>query len=296
MRKYGFTLAEVLITLTVIGIVAAISIPALMQNVNERTWNAKRKALHSRMAAAISQIEDFSNFGTYSKDPDTNVVTDTVAESFLINGLSKVYKIKNICNSSNLTKCGLPEKFTNLSGGSVTLPTKMSELLHADTMKKFKDTNAAAFDTVNGEKIAVYYNPDCFPQNRSWGKVICANFIYDLNGQDEPNALGKDIGVMSVVYDTAQEPEVVAPNPYFKVLDTWGNPAATCKGIGAEYSPPSISEAVSIIFNYQLFMQTITRTGAITSAGSDGYERQVTDNTITTAKRSDNGKVVCVKE
>ena len=35
MKKLGFTLAEVLITLTIIGIVAAITIPALMHSMDK---------------------------------------------------------------------------------------------------------------------------------------------------------------------------------------------------------------------------------------------------------------------
>lgn len=36
MKKYGFTLAEVLITLGIIGVVAALTIPTLMQNYKDR--------------------------------------------------------------------------------------------------------------------------------------------------------------------------------------------------------------------------------------------------------------------
>ena len=36
MKKQGFTLAEILITLSVIGIVAAITLPGLSSNVNSR--------------------------------------------------------------------------------------------------------------------------------------------------------------------------------------------------------------------------------------------------------------------
>lgn len=39
--KFGFTLAEVLITLGIIGIVAAMTIPTLLQNNYEKTNNYK---------------------------------------------------------------------------------------------------------------------------------------------------------------------------------------------------------------------------------------------------------------
>lgn len=54
MKKLGFTLAEVLITLVIIGIIAAITIPAMMNNVEgEENVTAYKKAL-SVMNQALS--------------------------------------------------------------------------------------------------------------------------------------------------------------------------------------------------------------------------------------------------
>lgn len=38
-RKTAFTLAEVLITLVIIGVVAALTVPNLMKNINQRDWD-----------------------------------------------------------------------------------------------------------------------------------------------------------------------------------------------------------------------------------------------------------------
>ena len=38
-RRYAFTLAEVLITITVIGVVAALTIPNLVNNYQNRAWS-----------------------------------------------------------------------------------------------------------------------------------------------------------------------------------------------------------------------------------------------------------------
>jgi len=42
MNKKGFTLAEILITLTVIGVVAALTIPTLLQNTNQAELNNEK--------------------------------------------------------------------------------------------------------------------------------------------------------------------------------------------------------------------------------------------------------------
>lgn len=38
MKNYGFTLAEVLITLGIIGIVAAMTLPAIVSKYQEKFW------------------------------------------------------------------------------------------------------------------------------------------------------------------------------------------------------------------------------------------------------------------
>ena len=313
MRKYGFTLAEVLITLTVIGIVAAISIPALMQNVNERTWNAKRKALHSRMAAAIGQIEDINKFGKFETVTVTNndnttstEQIDTVAESFVIDGLSKVYKITNVCGSTNLDKCGLSTTYTNLNGDAKTLPVDISSFNGASSFKK---TKPASFQTANGESLIVYYNPDCRPlyiteTTRYPKETICANFIYDLNGADEPNEMGKDMGVMGVIYDTSQEPEVVAPNIYYKYAGQApsyaedGNDAASkCKKEDPKLRLPSLNELIIANFNYRYVSEDVGGVpGTIITPGKSGTTWAVHGGNATVIPRTQSDNVTCVKD
>ena len=53
-KNEAFTMAEILLSLTIIGVVAAITLPSLIGNINERAWNTQRKALHARMAQAIA--------------------------------------------------------------------------------------------------------------------------------------------------------------------------------------------------------------------------------------------------
>ena len=48
VRKCAFTLAEVLITLAIIGIVAALTIPALVQNHNEKAWSTAKDLLEKK--------------------------------------------------------------------------------------------------------------------------------------------------------------------------------------------------------------------------------------------------------
>ncbi|MBR1753296.1 type II secretion system protein [bacterium] len=65
----GFTLAEVLITLGIIGVVAALTIPTLMQKTNEQETVAKVKSSYSNFSNAFNLAE--SHYGSADKWTET---------------------------------------------------------------------------------------------------------------------------------------------------------------------------------------------------------------------------------
>lgn len=54
MRKLGFTLAEVLITLVIIGVIAAMTVPTLMQNTNAEEFRSGLKKAISGLNQALT--------------------------------------------------------------------------------------------------------------------------------------------------------------------------------------------------------------------------------------------------
>ena len=56
-KTYGFTLAEVLITLGIIGVVASLTMPALIQNSKKTETSARLKKFYSLMEQAIIMSE-----------------------------------------------------------------------------------------------------------------------------------------------------------------------------------------------------------------------------------------------
>ena len=64
-RGLAFTMAEILLSLTIIGVVAAITLPSLTGNINERTWNTQRKALYARFSQALPLMDALNGFGTF---------------------------------------------------------------------------------------------------------------------------------------------------------------------------------------------------------------------------------------
>lgn len=56
-KKFAFTLAETLITLAVIGIVVALTIPTLVQNYKKKEYSTRLKKFYSMMSQAIKLSE-----------------------------------------------------------------------------------------------------------------------------------------------------------------------------------------------------------------------------------------------
>ena len=59
-KRFGFTLAEVLITLGIIGVVAAMTMPILYTNIQKKTTVAKLQKAYSEIANAAKLAEDTS--------------------------------------------------------------------------------------------------------------------------------------------------------------------------------------------------------------------------------------------
>ena len=264
----AFTIAEILLSLTIIGVVAAITLPSLTGNINERTWNTQRKALYARFSQAIALMPALNGYGTLTEDENGSVTADTAAETFVTDGLAKVLKINNICDSEHLADCGIPEKITLLNSNTTTsIPKTLAAFnpLFNGTVSygdsgvasySQTDTNAAAFETANGESIVIFYNPNCSSMRRAnkLQPTMCANFIYDLNGSKGPNTVGKDIGFMTAFYPS--DPIIVAPIPIktINVTDDYlGRFDTACREkVDSESRATNIDELSSIFVNKAL--------------------------------------------
>ena len=273
-RRVAFTMAEILLSLTIIGVVAAITLPSLTGNINERTWNTQRKALYARFSQAMPLMDALNGYGTFSEETSSGAgdAVDTAAETFVTAGLAKVLKINNICDNEHLEDCGIVSSITTLGGSKIDLPKTMEEL-NANMVSRtvaeqvhnsysVYNTKAAAFETSNGESIVVYYNPTCtgsfnetpyaLGDTVSAGGIyiqqrICANFVYDLNGNKGPNTVGKDIGFMTAMYPF--DVQLYAPYPTPKPLGTSSDYSTACRNYDSEYRLPNADELASMFVN-----------------------------------------------
>lgn len=105
MKENGFTLAEVLITLGIIGVVAAMTLPALIQNYKEQETVTRVKKFYSVFSQAytmaILEHGTIDNWGlsdsTFEEDENGNSIysEDALAQSDKFISIMKPY-LKNI--------------------------------------------------------------------------------------------------------------------------------------------------------------------------------------------------------
>ncbi len=190
MKKIGFTLAEVLITLAIIGIVAALTIPTLVQNYQERAWNTASQVFQRKLGEALRVMNVQGTLAGY-----------TTTEAF-VDELSKHIKITRICDNDDITTC-----FSD----TVTWGDEEVDMSKVKKAKNFGqtdwDTNTVAVQFANGVNGIIAYNPDC-RQNQFSNDVItigetgigtnCLAILYDVDGFKNPNTEGKDLKNLNV--------------------------------------------------------------------------------------------------
>ena len=190
MKKIGFTLAEVLITLAIIGVVAALTIPTLVQNYQERAWGTASQVFQRKLGEALRVMNVQGTLAGY-----------TTTEAF-VDELSKHIKITRICDNDDITTC-----FSD----TVTWGDEEVDMSKVKKAKNFGqndwDTNTVAVQFANGVNGIIAYNPDC-RQNQFSNDVItvgetgigttCLAILYDVDGFKNPNTQQKDLRGLNV--------------------------------------------------------------------------------------------------
>lgn len=84
-KKFAFTLAEVLVTLGIIGIVAALTMPMLVQNYNKRITEVRLKKFYSVMNQAIDRLKvDYGDTANWDYTVDNSYEDDSTSIDKLV--------------------------------------------------------------------------------------------------------------------------------------------------------------------------------------------------------------------
>ena len=162
-KKAAFTLAEVLITLAIIGVVAAMTIPTLISDYQEKVTVNKVKTFYSLMSQAVAMST------VYNGQPESWSFSDV---NGFANYLKPYLKIAKDCGTES---------------GCIT----------SDVYKRLNGQNWYSYDSSRFYKMfltngmSMWFRIKDDPDNNDAQDTL-ALFWLDVNGKLEPNQIGLD--------------------------------------------------------------------------------------------------------
>lgn len=164
----AFTLAEVLVTLGIIGVVSAMTLPTLVKSHQRQVYVTQLHKVYNEFSQAGESYINSKNAINLS---EAGVRTNAGIQEFV---QSSIKTVKN-CGST-FTDCFASE-YQNMNGATVA---------------NLNDATAACYALPSGATVCL---------TRISGQIANANFIsliVDTNGKQGPNILGRDLFIMAM--------------------------------------------------------------------------------------------------
>lgn len=170
-KMTGFTLAETLIVIAIIGVISVLTLPNVMGNYKKKTYVAQLQKVYNQISQAAQQF-------MVDEEADSLVDTSLTTDDGVKNFLKKYFKVVKTCDD-NYSECmGATYKSLDLSASSSVDDLGMS------------GSYCAVLNT--GATICMYPMDDWYKKNypkkhdRSW-------MLVDVNGKNGPNVNGRDL-------------------------------------------------------------------------------------------------------
>jgi len=205
----AFTLAEILITLGIIGIVAAMTLPSVINKIEESVFTNQYKKLYSTLSNVVNKTNSDQDF----------IFTYISAGSWASN-VGVLWANLNIVKTCTAAeRCWTQDTVLGLNGDNINSSDWFFNSVKTKSAKILADgTVISGLNPVT---------PD--------GSELYEQFLVDLNGKKGPNKLGRDIHELVIVDTLTTEPKLL---PYYS---SDGSPSSTysqtivtggCSGLG----------------------------------------------------------------
>lgn len=202
MKKFGFTLAEVLITLAIIGVVAALTIPTLITNYQKRQYvtglqksyaqiqNLFKLVMANDSVDTLEQtklIQSISGEGIYTYAPEQQEFVTELSKYLKITKACLPMDFDNICHQleyKNLNSNPQSIDDTSNRGGNLQIFTADGMIYYFDISKN---------TTWSSEKSC--------NETKANGGNKCSDqgeIRVDVNGSKGPNEYGRDMFVFDI--------------------------------------------------------------------------------------------------
>ena len=165
-RRFGFTLAEVLVTLGIIGVVSAMTVPSLMQNYQRQSYVAQLHKVYNETSQAIIQYVNDRNAINIK---EAGLLSNDAIDEFV----KKYYKVIQDC-------------------GTEYLPCFADEYKGLNGVSKGALFNSTAYNhyvLASGAAVMLSARDDNI------------QFYIDTNGRKGPNIVGRDAFAIQIYID-----------------------------------------------------------------------------------------------
>lgn len=177
----GFSLAEIVVTLLIIGVIATMTMPSLMENVNRKEYATRLKTAYSALSQAVSKMEiDNGPVGKNQYWTDAKQFWPLFTEQF------NTFKIcdpgEKGCFTESIIK-GLDGKDWSLyDGGGYTMRTTDGIAYN------FYANEGTTECTVASKGVSADDEKNAF-----------GRFLIDVNGEKGPNKFGEDVYFFCII-------------------------------------------------------------------------------------------------
>ncbi len=176
-KQKAFTLAEVLITLAIIGVIAAITIPTLVMNGRKSSYSTAVRKFYSNLTDAVEKymVEgEYVNMRRSPMEQDDYEAAQQAANQFIRDNFAVVKECKNFNNDGCFA-----DTYKSIDGNS----SIEGRALGRDSMV-LKDGSTVSIGSLGDYPLEVHF---------------------DVNGKKGPNIAGYDLWTMYIYYNGVVE-------------------------------------------------------------------------------------------
>jgi len=168
----GFTLAEVLVTLGIIGVVSAMTLPTLVKNHQRQVYVTQLHKVYNELSQATEQVITDSNA--------VSLAESRFARGNGIDFLNAYFKTVKLCGSNEASDC-LADEYKNLNGDNVPMENSILD---------------SCAILASGASVCIH----------NYGGDGTAALVIDVNGKQPPNIMGRDLFTGAISEDGSVGP------------------------------------------------------------------------------------------
>ena len=222
---FGFTLAEVLVTLAVIGVVASLTVPTLMGTMEKAQIISSVKKYTSTLNQAVKMYSVEND--CYGDLAACGAFAGTSQHEQAWNAIKPYFKLAKDCGVATGEGCFAPGvTYKYLDGNDIHIKDNLA-------FSKGILADGASF------MITDYINNCSFNRSHTNNTPlvnVCGDILIDINGHKGPNQYGKDVFAWNITKSGVVLPYGIPDDSSFADAST-GEPDCDPDGVGGLYNP-----------------------------------------------------------